>query len=129
MGMNDSKYFTDMDGLVLSVIYKHNILDLVQWFGMIDFYERIIISFGELSGALTRLQKSGFVTFIDGAFHISPEAAKFFSKSFDLRNSDRISKMLSSKEIDYIAEEKYALTEAEYFDALREYRNKWKNKK
>ena len=113
------EHFAEMDGLVLSVIYKHNQLDLVQWLGIIDFYERIIISFDELRGALSRLQKSGLITYSDGAFCLAS----------DIRNYERISKTLSSKEIVNIAEEKFVLTEADYSTALQEYRNRWKNKK
>lgn len=123
------EHFAEMDGLVLSVIYKHNQLDLVQWLGIIDFYERIIISFDELRGALSRLQKSGLITYSDGAFCLASDATNLFSKSFDIRNYERISKTLSSKEIVNIAEEKFVLTEADYSTALQEYRNRWKNKK
>ena len=44
--------FNDIDALVLSVIYQNNQIDLVKWIGMIDFYERIILTFDELNISL-----------------------------------------------------------------------------
>ena len=32
--------FNAIDALVLSAVYQNNKIDLVQWIGMIDFYER-----------------------------------------------------------------------------------------
>ena len=53
--------FNDIDALVLSVIYQNNQIDLVKWIGMIDFYERIILTFDELNTSLEKLQKYGLI--------------------------------------------------------------------
>ena len=72
--------FNDIDALVLSVIYQNNQIDLVKWIGMIDFYERIILTFDELNTSLEKLQKCGFIKFSNGELILLTEIEIFFLK-------------------------------------------------
>ena len=72
--------FNDIDALVLSVIYKHNQIDLVKWIGMIDFYERIILTFDELNTSLEKLQKCGLIKFLNGVFILLMKQKNYFLK-------------------------------------------------
>ena len=115
--------FNDIDSLVLSVIHEHNQIDLVKWIGIIDFYERIILTFDELSDALEKLQKSGLVQLSDNNFSLSSEAINFFPKKFTLRNYEKIYNKLSKKDYTENAESKFKISEIEYSEALNQYRN------
>ncbi len=114
--------FNDIDSLVLSVIHEHNQIDLVKWIGIIDFYERIILTFDELSDALEKLQKSGLVQLSDNNFSLSSEAINFFPKKFTLRNYEKIYNKLSKKDYTENAESKFKISEIEYSEALNQYR-------
>ena len=103
--------FNDIDSLVLSVIHEHNQIDLVKWIGIIDFYERIILTLDELSASLEKLQKNGLVQLSNNNFSLSSEAINFFPKKFTLRNYEKIYNKLSKKDYTEIAERKMRVIE------------------
>ncbi len=114
--------FNEIDSLVLSVIYEHNQINLVKWIAIIDFYERIILTFDELGAALEKLQKSGLVQLSNNKFSLSSEAVKFFPQKFIIRNYEKIYNKLSKKEYLEIAESRFKISEIEYSEALKQYR-------
>ena len=114
--------FNEMDALVLSVIHECKQISLVQWIGMIDFYERIILTFDELSTSLEKLQKCGIIKFSNGQFILPTEIVKLFPKSFNIRNYEKIYSKLSKKECTEILDSRFILFEAEYTEALNQYR-------
>ena len=114
--------FNDIDALVLSVIYQNNQIDLVKWIGMIDFYERIILSFDELNISLKKLQKCGFIKFSNGEFILLTEIENLFPKSFNIRNYEKIYNKLAKKKCIEVMDSRFILSEAEYTEAVNRYR-------
>ena len=114
--------FNDIDALVLSVIYQNNQIDLVKWIGMIDFYERIILTFDELNTSLEKLQKCGFIKFSNGEFILLTEIENLFPKSFKIRNCEKIYNKLAKKKCIEVMESRFVLSEAEYTEAVNRYR-------
>ncbi len=119
--------FNDIDALVLSVIYQNNQIDLVKWIGMIDFYERIILTFDELNISLKKLQKCGFIKFSNGEFILLTEIENLFPKSFNIRNYEKIYNKLTKKKCIEVTDSRFILSEAEYTEAVNRYRKmaKW----
>ena len=113
--------FNDIDALVLSVIYQNNQIDLVKWIGMIDFYERIILTFDELNTSLEKLQKCGFIKFFNGEFILLPEIENLFPKSFKIRNYEKIYNKLAKKKCIEVMDSRFILSEAEYTEAVNRY--------
>ncbi|MBQ9806990.1 MAG: hypothetical protein IJW49_10880 [Clostridia bacterium] len=113
--------FNNIDVLVLSVIYKNNQIELVKWIGMIDCYERIILTLNELNDSLEKLQKSGLIQLSSNQFLLSSEAIKLFPKKFNIRNYEKIHDKLSKKEYIEMAECNFKVTEEEYSKALKQY--------
>ena len=114
--------FNDIDALVLSVIYQNNQIDLVKWIGMIDFYERIILTFDELNISLKKLQKCGFIKFSNGEFILLTEIENLFPKSFNIRNYEKIYNKLEKKKCIEVMDSKFVLSEAEYTEAVCKYK-------
>ena len=114
--------FNDIDALVLSVIYQNNQIDLVKWIGMIDFYERIILTFDELNISLKKLQKCGFIKFSNGEFILLTEIENLFPKSFNIRNYEKIYNKLAKKKCIEVMDSRFILSEAEYTEAVNRYR-------
>ena len=114
--------FNDIDALVLSVIYQNNQIDLVKWIGMIDFYERIILTFDELNISLKKLQKCGFIKFSNGEFILLTEIENLFPKSFNIRNYEKIYNKLAKKKCIEVMDSRFILSEAEYTEAVCKYR-------
>ena len=112
----------ETDALVLSVIHECKQFNLVRWIGMIDFYERTVLSFEELSASLQKLQAFGWIRFSDGRFLFPPETEKLFPKNFHLRNHEKIYQKLLKKEPAEALDCKQILSEAEYIEALNQYR-------
>ena len=119
--------FNDIDALVLSVIYQNNQIDLVKWIGMIDFYERIILTFDELNTSLEKLQKCGLIKFLNGVFILLNETEKLFPKSFNIRNYEKIYKKLAKKKCIEVMDSRFVLSESEYTEAVNKYRKKAKS--
>ena len=114
--------FNDIDALVLSVIYQNNQIDLVKWIGMIDFYERIILTFDELNISLKKLQKCGFIKFSNGEFILLTEIENLFPKSFNIRNYEKIYNKLAKKKCIEVMDSRFVLSEAEYTEAVCKYK-------
>ena len=114
--------FNDIDALVLSVIYQNNQIDLVKWIGMIDFYERIILTFDELNISLKKLQKCGFIKFSNGEFILLTEIENLFPKSFNIRNYEKIYNKLEKKKCIEVMDSRFVLSEAEYTEAVCKYK-------
>ena len=114
--------FNDIDALVLSVIYQNNQIDLVKWIGMIDFYERIILTFDEMNISLKKLQKCGFIKFSNGEFILLTEIENLFPKSFNIRNYEKIYNKLAKKKCIEVMDSRFILSEAEYTEAVNRYR-------
>jgi len=114
--------YNEIDALVLSVIYEHNQIDLIQWTVMIDFYERIVLTFEELSTSLGKLQRCGLIHFSNNEFVLSSEAHRLFPKRFNIRNYRKIYDKLVKKEYAEITEETFKLLEVEYSEVLKQYK-------
>lgn len=113
--------FNDIDALVLSVIYQNNQLDLVKWIGMIDFYERIILTFEELRTSLQKLQQFGLIKFSEGEFLFSSGAVELFGQTFHIRNYEKIYHKLLKKAFVVVSDDIYLPSKAEYTEALNKY--------
>ena len=114
--------FNDIDALVLSVIYQNNQIDLFKWIEMIDFYERIVLTFDELNTSLEKLQKCGLIKYLNGVFILLNETEKLFPKCFNIRNYEKLYNKLARKKCIEVMDSRFVLSEAEYTEAVCKYR-------
>ena len=94
---------------------------------MVDFYERIILTFEELNTSLEKLQKCGLIKYLNGVFILLNETEKLFPKSFNIRNYEKIYNKLAKKKCIEVMDSRFILSEAEYTEAVNRYRKmaKW----
>lgn len=121
--------FSKADGIILAVISKEPQIDLCKYISMIDAYYRIVPTFEEMSWAIERLQKNGILVYDNGKLLCAEKGKKFLAwqnrlgmTSFMMSVSERILKFPYKEEY----EVKYSVTQKEFNEAYKLYRNKLK---
>ena len=119
--MDNRHSFNEYDGLVLATIASNKTCDLTIWFGFIDAYYRVVLSYAELDRALCKLQKSGFILFDGGRFRCTQRAEKILAGRVRLSVFAWICKVqerLCKTPVECLYDVRFRITEAEYEKAL-----------
>lgn len=103
--------FTHNDMLMLEAVSGK--VDVESWICLVDYRDKSIISYEEMSESLEKLQRSGFIAYEDGKFRLSPLAKKLCK-----------SKSLREQSYTEVCEAKYKISRGEYDSALRRYLGK-----